>query len=111
MKILDRFRNKYSFNFLGISGWVVCILFFKCFFPYRNEDQLSFPLMIIFTIIASFAAFCLSLSIIILVLEEIFAWKIKDQEFLNNKFIFLFQILGSVFAILPILYFLFLLIK
>ena len=65
MKILDKFRNKYSFNFLGISGWVVCILFFKCFFPYRNEDQLSFPLMIIFTIIASFAAFCLSLSIII----------------------------------------------
>ena len=107
MKFLDKFRNKYSFNFLGICGWVVCILFFKVFFPYRNEAQISFPLTFIFLFIVLFSTFCLSLSIIILVLEEIFYWQIKNQKFLNNKFILIFQTLGSIFAILPIVYFLF----
>ena len=109
--ILDKFRNKYSFNFLAICGWVVSIAYFTFYLLATLYQWYGSAISFIVLTILFFALFCLSLSIIILVLEEIFAWKIKNQDFLNNKFIFIFQILGSIFAILPILYFLFLLIK
>ncbi len=111
MKFLDRFKNKYSYNFLAICGWFVVVLLTVFYIKASISNWYGSAISLIFLIIFFINIIFLLISFIIYIFEEIFAWKIKNQDFLNNKFIFIFQILGSVFAILPILYFLFLLIK
>ena len=107
MKILDKFRDKYSYNFLSFCGWVVFVLLAYFYITASILNWYGSAISLMFLIIVFINVVFLLISFIIYVFEEIFNWKIKNQNFLNNKFISIFQILGSIFAILPILYFLF----
>ena len=107
MKFLDKFRNKYSFNFLGICGWVVVVSLAVFYIKASISNWYGSAISLIFLIIFFINVIFLLISFIIYVFEEIFYWDIKNQNFLNNKFISILQFSGVIFAFLPILYFLF----
>ena len=106
--ILDKFRNKYSFNFFATFGWIIFTAYFTFYLlatPYRWYGS-AISLITLIIMISTIS--CLSLSIIIWILEEIFEWQIKNKKFFNNKFVLFLQLLGVIFAIMTNLYFLFL---
>lgn len=100
---LDKFRNRYSFNFLSVCGWIIFGLLCISFFPYMFEPQLGFPLAIIFVGILGLNLLFYIITFLIYVFE-IISWKrITNEKFLNNKYIKIAQTLGISFAFLPIL--------
>ncbi len=100
---LDKFRNRYSFNFLSICGWIIFLLLCICFFPYIFEDELGFPIFLIFIIILSLNILFYLITFFIYVFE-IVSWKrITNEKFLDNKYIKIIQYSGIIFAFLPII--------
>lgn len=100
---LDKFRNRYSFNFLSFCGWIIVGLLCISFFPYIFESQLGFPLAIIFIGILGLNLLFYIITFFVYVFE-IVSWKrITNEKILNNKYFKLIQNLGIVFAFLPIL--------
>lgn len=100
---LDKFRNRYSFNFLSICGWIIFLLLCICFFPYIFEDELGFPIFLIFIIILSLNILFYLITFFIYVFE-IVSWKrITNENFLDNKYIKIIQYSGIIFAFLPII--------
>ena len=100
---LDKFRNRYSFNFLSVCGWIIFLLLSVCFFPYMFEDELGFPLLIIFLSILGLNIVFYLITFFVYVFE-VTSWKrITNEKFLNNKYIKIFQTLGIIFAFLPII--------
>ncbi len=106
---LDKFRNRYSFNFLSACGWIVFALFtiFTCpelYFEYivRNTAHawgvgITFLGILIVNIIFYLITF-------FIYVFEIVSWKrITNEKFLNNKYIKICQTLGIIFAFLPII--------
>lgn len=100
---LDKFRNRYSFNFLSVCGWIILGLLCVSFFPYIFEPQLGFPLAIIFIGILGLNLLFYIITFFVYVFETVSLNKISSEKFLNNKYVKLIQNLGIVFAFLPIL--------
>ena len=105
---LDKFRNRYSFNFLSVCGWIVFLLLcaflipiiFAMFSPYSGFPGIAF--VFIFLLILAINVIFYLLTFFIYVLE-IISWKrITNENFLNNKYVKICQTLGIVFAFLPI---------
>lgn len=107
--LLDKFRDRYSFNFLSICGWANFILFCICALPelyviyiIGNTEHnfgvgISFLGLSFFTILFCLVAF-------FIYVFEIVSWKrITNEKFLNNRYIKICQTLGIIFAFLPII--------
>lgn len=106
---LDKFRNRYSFNFLAICGWIIFILFVIYTLPELYIQYIvgntahaigvgfTFLGILILTIIFFILTF------FVYVFEIISSNRITSEKILNNKYIKIAQTVGIVFAFLPIL--------
>lgn len=106
---LDKFRNRYSFNFLSVCGWIIIILCAIFTLPELYIEYIVGNTAHALGVGITFLGI-LCLNIIFFILTfliyvfEIISWKrITNEKFLNNKYIKLIQTLGISFAFLPIL--------
>ena len=113
---LDKFRNRYSFNFLSACGWIVFALFtiFTCpelYFEYivgNTAHAWGVGITFLGILIVNILFYLITFFVYVF---EIVSWKrITNEKFLNNKYIKIFQILGIIFAFLPIMMVVFFLI-
>lgn len=103
---LDKFRNRYSFNFLVVCGWIIFILlgvFFKSiiFSPKNGFPTMAF--VFIFQLILILNILFYVITFFIYVFEIVSLKRITCEKFLNNKYVKIFQTLGIAFAFLPII--------
>ncbi len=110
---LDKFRNRYSFNFLSFCGWIIFVLLCAFFISIMRAPHNGFPTIAfayIFLLILGLNILFYLITFFVYVFELI-SWKrITNEKFLNNKYIKIFQILGIIFAFLPIMMVVFFLI-
>ena len=113
---LDKFRNRYSFNFLSACGWIVFALFtiFTCpelYFEYivgNTAHAWGVGITFLGILIVNILFYLITFFVYVF---ELVSWKrITNEKFLNNKYIKIFQILGIIFAFLPIMMVVFFLI-
>lgn len=101
--ILDKFRDRYSFNFLAISGLLLLLVF--CIFVIPSYfEYCILPAFLETVIIASFTIILFVITVFVYIFEEIFDKKIKNEKFLNSKIILIMQILGLISMLIPILF-------
>ena len=103
---LDKFRNRYSFNFLSVCGWIIFVLLCIFFISIICSPHDGFPaiaFIFIFLLILGLNILFYIFTFFVYVFELI-SWKrITNEKFLNNKYIKIFQTLGIIFAFLPII--------
>ncbi len=113
---LDKFRNRYSFNFLSICGWIIflllCVFLISIisamFSPYSGFSGIAFAFLFLLILALNIIFYLLTFFIYVF---EIISWKrITNEKFLNNKYTKIFQTLGIIFAFLPIMMVVFFLI-
>ncbi len=103
---LDKFRNRYSFNFLSVCGWIIFVLFCIIICPYLvlAKDGLSFiPLFLFCQFLIVLAILFYLITFFIYVFEIVSRKRITNEKFLDNKYIKIIQYLGIIFAFLPII--------
>lgn len=106
---LDKFRNRYSFNFLSICGWIIflllCVFLISIisamFSPYSGFPGIAFAFLFLLILALNIIFYLLTFFIYVF---DIISWKrITNEKFLNNKYIKIFQTLGIIFSFLPII--------
>ena len=113
---LDKFRNRYSFNFLSACGWIVFALFtiFTCpelYIEYIvGNTAHAWGVGITFLGILIVNILFYLITFFVYVFELISLKRITNEKFLNNKYIKICQTLGIIFAFLPIMMVVFFLI-
>ena len=104
--ILDKFRDRYSFNFLAFSGWITCFVYIYTYFrelhPFSYNEQLGFPLLFIMAFLIGIEAIFILLFLVIVFLEVFLKIKITTEKFLKSKLILWFQNIGLIFIGFPI---------
>ena len=105
---LDNFRNRYSFNFLSICGWIIFLLLCAflipiisaMFSPYSGFPGIAFAYIFLLILGLNILFYLITFFVYVF---EIVSWKrITNEKFLNNKYTKIFQSLGIIFAFLPI---------
>ena len=105
--VLDKIRNRFSFNLLVIWGWITFCFYIPSFYPENFSDsQLSGPflLLLVFNFIFNTILFVMFV-IPIFAIEYTLNKEITNQKFLKSKFVFFIQILGFIFFIIPFVIF------
>ena len=106
---LDKFRNRYSFNFLSICGWIIFLLLCAFLIPiisamfshYNGFPTIAFAYLFLLILGLNIIFYLLTFFVYVF---EIISWKrITNEKFLNNKYIKICQTLGIIFAFLPII--------
>ena len=102
----DKFRDKYSFNFLSVCGWIIFVLYLIIFSFIVLSPNEGFPALIFFyffLLLLGLNVFFYIITFFIYVFETINFKRITNEKFFNNKFIKIFQISGIVLAFLPLI--------
>ena len=106
--LLDKFRDRYSFNFLSICGWIIFLLLCAFLIPiisamfshYNGFPTIAFAYLFLLILGLNIIFYLLTFFVYVF---EIISWKrITNEKFLNNKYIKICQTLGIIFAFLPI---------
>ena len=103
---LNKFRNRYSFNFLSVFGWIIFVLLCVFFIPIICSPYSGFPgiaLFFIFLLILGLNILFYLITFFVYFFETVNFKKITNTKFLNNKYIKIIQTLGIIFAFLPFL--------
>jgi hypothetical protein len=100
---LEKFKNRYSFNFLSICGWIVFILLCIFFFPDILNPEAGLPLAIIFIGILILNIFFYFITLIIYIIESISLKRIINEKILKNKYVNIIRVLGIFFSLLPLI--------
>lgn len=109
--LFDKFRNRYSFNFLAVCGWICFILFLTLTCPEiyityidgKSDHFWDVTVTIIGLIVIDIAV--LFISLIIFYIEKIFSIKKINNILFENKQFKVLQTLGVIFSIVPIVLF------
>ena len=103
---LEKYKNRYSFNFLAVCGWIVFVLFSMCFSPliFVRGAGISPVIAWMFGIIFLLDILFCILTFVIYVFEIIFNLRISNQKFLQSRKIYILQILGIGFSVFPIMF-------
>ncbi len=105
--LLDKFRNRYSFNFLSTCGWIVFALFIILTCPELYIEYIvgntahawGVGITFLGILIINILFYLITFFVYVF---EIVNWKrITNEKFLNNKYIKIYQTLGIIFAFLP----------
>ncbi len=108
--ILEKYKNRYSFNFLVICGWIVLLLFgtFVCpeiFITYiLGNTQHVFAIGVSLICIVLFVIICLIFAFFIRILELVFLIQINNIKFLNNKVVDIIQKTGIICMLSAVLF-------
>jgi len=112
--MLDNLRNRYSFNFLVICGWICFVLFlvFTCpeiYITYIvGKSDHFWGVAVTLTGIVLFDIAVFFISLVIFCIEKFFNIKNIGNKYLESKFSMFIQTLGIIFVIIPItLFFIF----
>ena len=102
---LKEIRNRYSFNALSLFGCINAILTFTAFLithlmPFKDAWVYLFTLFCIFV-------FTLPVGYLLTIFTYIYEntnenFRIKNEKFLSNKFIFFLQIMGVFLNLIPL---------
>ena len=106
---LDKFRNRYSFNFLSVCGWIIFLVFsiYMCpelYISYvigNTEHVWGWAITFLYTLGLNILFYLITF--FVYVFELVSRKRITNEKFLNNKYIKIFQTTGIFFAFLPIL--------
>ena len=104
--MFDKIRNRFSFNFLAICGWISFWFYIELFYPENLFNQQADGTLLIFlgfNFILNTLFFLMTISIF--AIEFVINKKITNQKFLKSKFVFCLQILGIIFFIIPFVIF------
>ena len=105
--IFDKLRNRYSFNFLAICGWICFILFliFTCPEMYITyivgKSDHFWDVAVTLTGIVLFDIAIFFIYLIIFCIEKFFNIKNIGNKYLDKKHMKFIQILGILFLFLP----------
>ena len=92
---LKKLNQRYSYNLFSFIGIFILIFRLFCFFTnnytynYAIADYLLLPA-------------CFLLNFIILILEQVFQFRIQKEKFLGNKIFNFIKILGTLIALIYI---------
>ena len=102
---LSNIKNRYSFNLLSLFGCINAILTFTAFLithlmPFKDAWVYLFTLFCIFV-------FTLPVGYLLTIFTYIYEepnknFRIKNEKFLSNKFIFILQIMGVFLNLIPL---------
>lgn len=105
----DKYRDRYSFNFLSACGWIIfvllCVFFIPIisimFSPYSGFPGIAFAFLFLLILGLNILFYAITFYVYVF---ELVSWKrITNEKFLNNKYIKVLQTLGIFFAFLPII--------
>jgi len=102
---LDKFRNRYSFNFFAFSG--ICCLLFCLFniYGFLNSGhvaELGFPFVLITFGIALLLCIVCLITLFIFIVEQIIDKRISNEKILKSKVVLCIQNFGFIFVIIQI---------
>ena len=106
-------KNRYSFNTLSLFGYLNTILFVLYLAVFLTSTDYSwFYIVIVFNILMYTFSLGYLLTIFTYIYEELHEnFRIKNENFLSNKFIFFLQIIGSLLSLTQLTIFTFLIIR
>lgn len=106
-------KNRYSFNTLSLFGYLNTILFVLYLAVFLTSTDYSwFYIVIVFNILMYTFSVGYLLTIATYIYEELHEnFRIKNEKFLSNKFIFILQIIGSLLSLTQLTIFSFLIIR
>lgn len=106
-------KNRYSFNTLSLFGYLNTILFVLYLAVFLTSTNYSwFYIVIVFNILMFTFSVGYLLTIATYIYEEPNEnFRIKNEKFLSNKFIFFLQIIGSLLSLTQLTIFTFLIIR
>ena len=105
--ILDKFRNRYSFNFLSFCGWIILILIFLFLIPELYNTYIIgksdhfWGVAVTYLGILILNLFFYFITLIIYIIESISLKRIINEKYLKNKYINIILVLGIFFSLLP----------
>lgn len=111
---LSNIKNRYSFNILSLFGYINSILIFAALLIF---DLTTFESGWIYSItLFCFLIFTLPVGYILTIFTYIYEepnenFRIKNENFLSNKFIIFLQIIGSLLSLTQLTIFTFLIIR
>lgn len=104
-----KYKSHYSLNFYSACGWisflgiVIAYLNYLGSLLFQKENTMDILVPLIITFIWFFV-FYITITFFIFMVETFYEIKINNQRFLNNIFIDIMRIIGTVFASIPILF-------
>lgn len=106
-------KNRYSFNTLSLFGYLNTILFVLYLAVFLTSTDYSwFYIVIVFNILMYTFSLGYLLTIFTYIYEELHEnFRIKNENFLSNKFIFFLQIIGALLSLTQLTIFTFLIIR
>ena len=106
-------KNRYSFNTLSLFGYLNTILFVLYLAVFLTSTDYSwFYIVIVFNILMYTFSLGYLLTIFTYIYEELHEnFRIKNEKFLSNKFIFFLQIIGALLSLTQLTIFTFLIIR
>ena len=107
---LDRFRNKYWFNFLAIAELINSIIFYPMMLSIiftKNNQELGFPFAILLFGKISFDIIICTIALYIYIFERVSRKEITNKIFLNSKLIICLQNTSILLFLVFIIFILF----
>ena len=92
--ILDKYRTRYSYNILALIGLIELVLVLSIITPFYPGIML-YLCMWANVVIAP-------VMIIFLLIENKYLLRIKNKNFIDNKYVNIFRIIGFIFFCLPL---------
>ena len=116
LEVLNKFADRISYNFLCFSGWVIFVVSCCFFWPtvydvyVLGQGQAMIAILLYYVPLLAIALSSVFIALIILLLEYLYGWRIKNNFFLNNGFMKFLRYFGLVYLGLVLLFFAFILI-
>ena len=103
LEVLNKFADRISYNFLSFAGWVIFVVSCCFFWPtvydvyVLGQGQAMIAILLYYVPLLAIALSSVFIALIILLLEYLYGWRIKNNFFLNNGFMKFLRYFGIVY--------------